>query len=170
MYWLQLQYLVTDESCQECVELLQQEQRRGGAGGLCNTAHQRASAEIAYQRRSEQALADENCFKMYVVSTLFPLDVRAMTFLNCNKQINMEGGQSSTYPKLTRALSGPQVSVAKTYRDENETKMNILAQTQRPSLAVEYCSSVPLPCLFVSCLSRFSLLHYIRNKKIRNKI
>ena len=32
----------------------------------------------------------------------------------------MEGGQSGTYLRLTRASSGPQVSVAKTYRDENE--------------------------------------------------
>lgn len=64
---VQLQYLVSDESCQECMELLQQEQRRGGAGGLCSTAHQRAAAELAYQRRAEQALADENCFKIYVV-------------------------------------------------------------------------------------------------------
>ena len=92
--------------------------------------------------------------------------------------------------------------LAKTYRDENETKMNISAQTQRPSSAVEYkklakeglcvwaeififvsfhlfmsqrcspagwtmlssvlgkCHSVPLPFLFVSCISRLSLLYY----------
>lgn len=53
------------------MELLQQEQRRGGAGGLCGTAHQRAAAELAYQRRAEQALAEENCFKIYVVSMFF---------------------------------------------------------------------------------------------------
>ena len=47
----------------------------------------------------------------------------------------MEGGQSGTYLRLTIASSGPWVSVAKTYRDE--TKMNISAQTQRPSSAVE---------------------------------
>ena len=39
----------------------------------------------------------------------------------------MEGGQSGTYLRLMRALSGPRVSVAKTYRDENEMKMNISA-------------------------------------------
>ena len=50
----------------------------------------------------------------------------------------MEGGQSGTYLRLARALSGPRVSVAKTYRDENQTKMNISAQTQRPASAVEY--------------------------------
>ena len=53
-------------------------------------------------------------------------------------QINREGGQSGTYLRLTRASSGPRVSVTKTYRDENETEMNISAQTQRPSSAVEY--------------------------------
>ena len=30
----------------------------------------------------------------------------------------MEGGQSGTYLRQTRVLSGPRVSVAKTYRDE----------------------------------------------------
>ena len=53
----------------------------------------------------------------------------------------MEGRQRGTYLRLTRALSGPRVSVAKTYRDENETKMNISAQTQRPSSA-EYKSRI----------------------------
>jgi len=48
------------------MDLLQQEQRRGGAGGLCSTAHQRIAAELGYQRRAEQALAEENCFKIYV--------------------------------------------------------------------------------------------------------
>ena len=48
----------------------------------------------------------------------------------------MEGGQSGTYLRLTRALSGLQVSIAKTYRDE--TKMNISARSQWSSSAVEY--------------------------------
>ena len=59
-------------------------------------------------------------------------------FNNGNKQINMEGGQSTTYLRLKRASSGPRVSVAKTYRDENESKMNISAKSQWPSSAVEY--------------------------------
>ena len=50
----------------------------------------------------------------------------------------MEGGQSGTHLRLTRASSGPRVSVAKTYRDENETKLKISAKTQRPASAVEY--------------------------------
>ena len=36
------------------------------------------------------------------------------------KQTKMEGGQSGTYLRQTRASSGPWVSVAKTYRDETK--------------------------------------------------
>ena len=50
----------------------------------------------------------------------------------------MEGGQRNTYLRLTRALSGPRVSVAKTYRDGKKTKMNTSARSQWPSSAVEY--------------------------------
>ncbi|XP_071446323.1 paired amphipathic helix protein Sin3a isoform X2 [Hetaerina americana] len=69
----QLQHLVSDESCQNCVELLLREQRRAasngglsGAGGLCSNAHRNAPFELAYQRQAEHALAEENCFKIYV--------------------------------------------------------------------------------------------------------
>ena len=37
-------------------------------------------------------------------------------------QTKMAGGQSGTYLRLTKASSGPQVSVAKTYRDEMKQK------------------------------------------------
>lgn len=62
----QLQHLVADDTCQECVELMQQEQRRNATGGPCSTAHQRTASELLYQKRAENALSDENCFKIYV--------------------------------------------------------------------------------------------------------
>nr|CAD7400897.1 unnamed protein product [Timema poppensis] len=62
----QLQHLVCDDACQECIEMFHQEQRRGATGGRCATAHQRTMSEMAYQRRAEQALSEENCFKMYI--------------------------------------------------------------------------------------------------------
>ena len=40
-------------------------------------------------------------------------------------------------PKM-RALSGPRVSVAKTYRDETKCKFRLSARSQWPSSAVEY--------------------------------
>ena len=39
-----------------------------------------------------------------------------------SKQINIDGGQSGTYLRLMRESSGPQVSVAKIYRDETKRK------------------------------------------------
>lgn len=66
----QLQHLVTDTICQQCMELFQREQRQpkesSGAGGLCATAYMRLSAELAYQRKAEKTMVDENCFKIYI--------------------------------------------------------------------------------------------------------
>lgn len=66
----QLQHLVTDTICQQCMELFQREQRQpkesSGAGGLCATAYMRLSAELSYQRKAEKTMVDENCFKIYI--------------------------------------------------------------------------------------------------------
>lgn len=71
----QLQHLVSDPICQQCMELLHREQKQPkescGAGGLCASAHQRAAAETAYQRKAEKAMSDENCFKIYIVSRCY---------------------------------------------------------------------------------------------------
>lgn len=64
----QLQHCVTERGAMECVELFHQEQRKSSAGGYCKTAHKRVAAELAYQRRAESILLDENCFKVYIVS------------------------------------------------------------------------------------------------------
>lgn len=62
----QLQHCVTERGALECVELFLLEQRKGGAGGLCRTANRRVPNELAYQRKAEGALQDENCFKVYI--------------------------------------------------------------------------------------------------------
>lgn len=64
----QLQHCVTERGAIECVELFHQEQRKNSAGGYCKTAHKRVAMELAYQRRAEAILQDENCFKVYIVS------------------------------------------------------------------------------------------------------
>lgn len=48
------------------MDLFQREQKRGGAGGLCISAHRRAHQELAYQRSSEATVQDENCFKIFI--------------------------------------------------------------------------------------------------------
>ncbi|XP_049530557.1 uncharacterized protein LOC125948482 isoform X1 [Anopheles darlingi] len=62
----QLQHCVTERGALECVELFQTEHRKGSVGGLCRTANRRIATELAYQRKAEAALQDENCYKIYI--------------------------------------------------------------------------------------------------------
>ena len=69
----QLQHLVTDESSTDCWDLYLAEKRQNGTGGEVATANKRYFQELLYQKKSEKLLADENCFKVIIVSTLiFP--------------------------------------------------------------------------------------------------
>lgn len=65
----QLQFCVTERNALECFELYQQESRNHATGGLCSSAHKRAAAELAYQRRSESSLQEEMYFKIFIVSS-----------------------------------------------------------------------------------------------------
>ena len=67
----QLQHLVLDEACVDCYDLYQTEKKNNGTGGYCGTAIERQLAELVYQKRSEKLLADENCFKIFIVSFQF---------------------------------------------------------------------------------------------------
>ncbi len=71
---------MTERGAIECVELFHQEQRKNSAGGYCKTAHKRVAAELAYQRRAEAILQDENCFKVYIVSVDQSLDYHLSVF------------------------------------------------------------------------------------------
>lgn len=62
----QLQHLVSDETCLECYETFLKESKKGATGGMCETAHQRSLAEQSYQKKSEVAMTDENCFKIII--------------------------------------------------------------------------------------------------------
>lgn len=76
----QLQHCVTERGAIECVELFHQEQRKNSAGGYCKSAHKRVAMELAYQRRAEAILQDENCFKVYIVSSsLYYSSIRPST-------------------------------------------------------------------------------------------
>ncbi|XP_036225718.2 paired amphipathic helix protein Sin3a isoform X3 [Bactrocera oleae] len=62
----QLQNCVTERGALECVELFHHEQRRGGAGSYCRDAQKNYANELAYQRKAEASLHEENCFKVYI--------------------------------------------------------------------------------------------------------
>lgn len=62
----QLQHIVCDETCIQCTEMFIEEAKNNATGGPCSTHHLRAAAEAAYQKRAEQLLSDEICFKIII--------------------------------------------------------------------------------------------------------
>ena len=66
LIWLQLQQLVTDLTCIKLMDLNTAHNVELRSSVL--TAQQRSAAEMTYQRRAEQLLTDENCFKLILVS------------------------------------------------------------------------------------------------------
>lgn len=51
----------------QCTDLLLEEQKNGATGGLLATASQRVALEASYQKKVEQLLSEENCFKITIV-------------------------------------------------------------------------------------------------------
>ncbi|KAJ8947934.1 hypothetical protein NQ314_008527 [Rhamnusium bicolor] len=62
----QLQHCVTERTAIACSELFLKEQKRGAAGGPCSSAYKKTHLELTYQRASEKAVQEENCFKIYI--------------------------------------------------------------------------------------------------------
>ncbi|XP_059390396.1 paired amphipathic helix protein Sin3a [Carassius carassius] len=60
----QLQHIVSDEICVQVTDLFLSEFANKATGGSLSTQASRGSAESAYQRKAEQLMSDENCFKL----------------------------------------------------------------------------------------------------------
>uniref|UniRef100_A0A672MUD1 Paired amphipathic helix protein Sin3a-like n=1 Tax=Sinocyclocheilus grahami TaxID=75366 RepID=A0A672MUD1_SINGR len=60
----QLQHIVSDEICVQVTDLYLSECANKATGGSLSTQASRGSAESAYQRKAEQLMSDENCFKL----------------------------------------------------------------------------------------------------------
>lgn len=60
----QLQHIVSDEICVQVTELYLSECANRSTGGPLASQSSRSGAEAAYQRKAEQLMSDENCFKV----------------------------------------------------------------------------------------------------------
>ncbi|XP_070809376.1 paired amphipathic helix protein Sin3a [Pituophis catenifer annectens] len=65
----QLQHIVSDEICVQVTELYLSESHNGATGGLLTSQSARSLVETAYQRKAEQLMQDENCFKMMFIQS-----------------------------------------------------------------------------------------------------
>ncbi|XP_072290722.1 SIN3 transcription regulator family member Aa [Eucyclogobius newberryi] len=63
----QLQHIVSDEICVQVTDLYLSEGSNAATGGGLSTQASRSTAESLYQRRAEQVMSDENCFKVMFV-------------------------------------------------------------------------------------------------------
>lgn len=62
----QLHHIVTDEICYKVIDLFNDECKSGCTGGRIANSHQRSMLENSYQKKAEQILSDENCFKVMI--------------------------------------------------------------------------------------------------------
>uniref|UniRef100_A0A3Q1HC09 Paired amphipathic helix protein Sin3a n=1 Tax=Acanthochromis polyacanthus TaxID=80966 RepID=A0A3Q1HC09_9TELE len=60
----QLQHLVADDVCARVTDMYLSESSNKATGGALSTQGSRSPAEGVYQRRAEQLMSDENCFKL----------------------------------------------------------------------------------------------------------
>uniref|UniRef100_A0AAQ6AF94 Paired amphipathic helix protein Sin3a n=1 Tax=Amphiprion ocellaris TaxID=80972 RepID=A0AAQ6AF94_AMPOC len=60
----QLQHLVADDVCARVTDMYLSESSNKATGGALSTQTSRTPAEGVYQRRAEQLMSDENCFKL----------------------------------------------------------------------------------------------------------
>ena len=67
LLWLQLQQLVTDVTCVHLTDLYSSHVQLGVS---LSSVQQSSAADMTYQRRAEQLLSDDNCFKLMLVCTL----------------------------------------------------------------------------------------------------
>ena len=61
---------MSDDNCVKVTEMLYEEKKNKATGGAIATCQQRQMAENVYQKRTEQLLSEENCFKIIVVCTV----------------------------------------------------------------------------------------------------
>ncbi|XP_067327362.1 paired amphipathic helix protein Sin3a isoform X2 [Anolis sagrei] len=65
----QLQHIVSDEICVQVTELYLSESNSGATGGLLSSQASRSLVETTYQRKAEQLMQDENCFKLMFIQS-----------------------------------------------------------------------------------------------------
>ncbi|KAF7701781.1 hypothetical protein HF521_001064 [Silurus meridionalis] len=65
----QLQHIVSDEICVQVTDLYLSESNITATGGSISTQATRSTAESTYQRKAEQLMSDENCFKLMFIKS-----------------------------------------------------------------------------------------------------
>lgn len=96
----QLQHIVVDESCCQCTELYLEEQKTSAGlatGGAGETQSLRATNEAVYQKKAEQILQDENCFKIMIHKNETKVTIELLDTETADSEDGMEIERWSEY-------------------------------------------------------------------------
>jgi len=135
----QLQYLVTDDACQDCWDLHQTEKRNGGTGGSVSGAEERYFNELLYQKKAEKVLVDENCFKIIFYKNSGQLTVELLDTENGSRhgsegegdEEEEKNGDDKRLAKYVERFITPGDSVAEDTRSHLARKPVFLARSVR---------------------------------------
>uniref|UniRef100_A0A8C9ZE01 Paired amphipathic helix protein Sin3a n=1 Tax=Sander lucioperca TaxID=283035 RepID=A0A8C9ZE01_SANLU len=92
----QLQHLVTDDVCTRVTDMYLSESANKATGGLLSTQTSRATAEGTYQRKAEQLMSDENCFKLMFVKSRGSVSL-AMELLDTEEENSDEPAEAERW-------------------------------------------------------------------------
>ena len=96
----QLQHIVVDESCYQCTELYLEEMKASSGlstGGPVETQPLRAQAEAVYQKKAEQILTEENCFKIMVYKNVSKVTIELLDTETAESEDGVEIERWSEY-------------------------------------------------------------------------
>uniref|UniRef100_A0A7N8XBU9 SIN3 transcription regulator family member Ab n=1 Tax=Mastacembelus armatus TaxID=205130 RepID=A0A7N8XBU9_9TELE len=92
----QLQHLVTDDGCGRVMDIYLSESANKATGGTLSTQTSRATAEGTYQRKAEQLMSDENCFKLMFVKNRGSVSL-AMELLDTEEENSDEPAEAERW-------------------------------------------------------------------------
>uniref|UniRef100_A0A672JF80 Paired amphipathic helix protein Sin3a n=1 Tax=Salarias fasciatus TaxID=181472 RepID=A0A672JF80_SALFA len=92
----QLQHLVTDDVCVRVTDMYLGESANKATGGALSTQTSRAAPEGAYQRKAEQLMSDENCFKLVFVKSRGTVSL-AMELLDTEEENSDEPAEAERW-------------------------------------------------------------------------
>ncbi|XP_065808775.1 paired amphipathic helix protein Sin3a-like isoform X1 [Labrus bergylta] len=92
----QLQHLVTDDVCSRVTDMYLSESANKATGGTLSTQTSRATAEGAYQRKAEQLMSDENCFKLMFLKSRGSISL-AMELLDTEEENSDEPAEAERW-------------------------------------------------------------------------
>ncbi|XP_071826257.1 paired amphipathic helix protein Sin3a-like isoform X2 [Apostichopus japonicus] len=155
----QLQNLVVEDTCLQITDFYLSETGTGATGGTMASAPARVSQESAYQRKVEQLIPDENCFKVTYVKRDKALGIELLDTEEDHSDDPVEVGKWVSY--MQKYVSSTDTS--ETLKDDMSKKAVFLRRNLRQSRQMKES------LLTMSTQAAASLKEPIRSKNLQRQ-